>query len=644
MMAKKKKKKGRPSLLDLQKRFLKQQQSPNPSRRSSRGDPSFDATPSPPPPEFIAGDDDEDERKEKKHKLLLGLNSNSDCYQTTLSPNPFGSVSNADNEDPDDASKRRKLSAFTHRSNQMGEKGLKATDSSVHGLQVESGPTTPLPDKKLLVFILDRLQKKDTYGVFSEPVDREELPEYHEIIENPMDFATVRKKLDCGVYTNLELFEKDVFLICSNAMEYNSPDTIYFRQARTMQELAKKDFENLRQDSDDCETPPKIRKRGRPPGKKLTKLTNSSYESFSDTTPGSVEENTNGSSAYNLRKGPNSSKFNDVDAVNGVFQGSLIGKTCTNWLSDWENEFPASVLRSVIKYGKKHFAVDEYKRDTYRFPLPSGYEPSTLAALEGEQKQLIEVDDAYLEHSYARSIARFVADLGPVVRKIALKKIGSIFPVELKSGPGSTGENMSSENERSLLTTGLLPQNISGSNSVGAKRYFLQGREGVETINTQRELTSLNSNCGGMGPVTPFLLQQNSSSQPCINGSSNGLLVSYILPQMGMLRPAATMMGNSVPAEASVPRQILDIASTSNTTISPSPVYITGTDSFEANLVATARTDCGSLLAHGFGIGSFRAPELGDASFQELTRHHKQDSNPFLPELPDFALQLRMGR
>lgn len=27
------------------------------------------------------------------------------------------------------------------------------------GLQVETGPTTPLPDEKLLVFILDRLQK-----------------------------------------------------------------------------------------------------------------------------------------------------------------------------------------------------------------------------------------------------------------------------------------------------------------------------------------------------------------------------------------------------------------------------------------------------------------------------------------------------
>lgn len=34
-----------------------------------------------------------------------------------------------------------------------------------------------------------------------------QLPDYHEIIENPMDFETVRKKLDGGAYTNLELFE-----------------------------------------------------------------------------------------------------------------------------------------------------------------------------------------------------------------------------------------------------------------------------------------------------------------------------------------------------------------------------------------------------------------------------------------------------
>lgn len=45
----------------------------------------------------------------------------------------------------------------------------------------------------------------------------------------------------------------------------------------------------------------------------------------------------------------------------------------------------------MLKYGKKHFAVDEYKRDTYRFPMASGHGASSLAALVGEQKQLVEV-------------------------------------------------------------------------------------------------------------------------------------------------------------------------------------------------------------------------------------------------------------
>lgn len=34
-----------------------------------------------------------------------------------------------------------------------------------------------------------------------------QIPDYHEIIANPMDFGTVRKKLDCGAYVYLEQFE-----------------------------------------------------------------------------------------------------------------------------------------------------------------------------------------------------------------------------------------------------------------------------------------------------------------------------------------------------------------------------------------------------------------------------------------------------
>lgn len=34
-----------------------------------------------------------------------------------------------------------------------------------------------------------------------------QLPDYHDVIEHPMDFATVRKKLANGSYPTLEQFE-----------------------------------------------------------------------------------------------------------------------------------------------------------------------------------------------------------------------------------------------------------------------------------------------------------------------------------------------------------------------------------------------------------------------------------------------------
>ena len=41
-----------------------------------------------------------------------------------------------------------------------------------------------------------------------------QLPDYFEIVENPMDFSTARKKLDEGAYTNLEQFEVGLRLFC----------------------------------------------------------------------------------------------------------------------------------------------------------------------------------------------------------------------------------------------------------------------------------------------------------------------------------------------------------------------------------------------------------------------------------------------
>lgn len=45
-----------------------------------------------------------------------------------------------------------------------------------------------------------------------------------------------------------------------------------------------------------------------------------------------------------------------------------------------------------------------------------------------------------MEHSYARSLARFAANLGPVVWNFASKKLASALPPGVKFGPGYVGE------------------------------------------------------------------------------------------------------------------------------------------------------------------------------------------------------------
>ncbi|KAJ0257478.1 Uncharacterized protein HA466_0083330 [Hirschfeldia incana] len=462
----KKKKKGRPSLLDLQKRAIKQQQqlqqqqqqqqnshhdddddprsgsknpnSPNSGSRSKRRNPNPNGVSSSGSPWI---EEDDDERREKKHRLLHGLNSHSHRH----SPN---SQSGGSDLNLDEASvNRRRIgggSGFT------GEKASKATDI-LQGSPGESGPTTPLPDKKLLVFILDRLQKKDTYGVYSDPVDPDELPDYHEIITNPMDFSTLRKKLDSGAYASLEQFEGDVFLICSNAMEYNSSDTVYYRQARAIQELAKKDFENLRRDSDDEEPQsqqeqqqqqqqqPKVARRGRPPKKQPdpSSIDRTASEISADALIPGGDSSNKFSGAYNLRKTPPSNKFRQAETSVRINHNS---ETQSVWSVDWENEFPPSVVKAVNKYGMKHFNVDENRRDTYNHLPTSTQEPSVLTTLEDELKQLIPVG-LNTEYGYARSLARYAANLGPVAWKIASKRIGTVLPSGVKFGVGWVGDN-----------------------------------------------------------------------------------------------------------------------------------------------------------------------------------------------------------
>ncbi|KAK9033872.1 hypothetical protein V6N11_050054 [Hibiscus sabdariffa] len=473
---KQKKKRGRSSLLDLQKRNQLQSQhhikgndstplSPlnydsataTPPRRSSRRHPIHSSGDIDDDDQGEDGDEEEQEeegelarkkRREKKMKLVLKLPS-------SQQKSPANSESRGSDSDPEDANtgsthKKRKINSIGDGSgiadSRKEEKSVSDANPTrnTQGGQLDSGPSTVLPDKKLLLFILDRLQKKDTYGVFSEPVDPEELPDYHEVIEHPMDFGTIRKKLASGAYAILEQFEKDVFLICSNAMQYNAPDTIYYRQARSIQELAKKNFDNLRQDSDGNEAEPKVIRRGRPPTKNFKKtlgrssLEHAASEFSSDATLATGQENTLCSN-HDMRKGPLALDKSNIADLAGKFYGSrndVYSGSFTENRSDRNDE------GYVMKHGKKHFVLDENRRNSYNLIHSSAARgTSVLDTFDGERKQLLTQVGVYLEHGYTRSLARFAATLGSVAWKIASKRIQKCLPAGVNFGPGWVVEN-----------------------------------------------------------------------------------------------------------------------------------------------------------------------------------------------------------
>ncbi|XP_039719055.1 bromodomain-containing protein 1 isoform X5 [Pteropus medius] len=83
----------------------------------------------------------------------------------------------------------------------------------------------------LLRSVLDQLQDKDPARIFAQPVSLKEVPDYLDHIKQPMDFATMRKRLEAQGYRSLLEFEEDFDLIVDNCMRYNAKDTVFYRAA-----------------------------------------------------------------------------------------------------------------------------------------------------------------------------------------------------------------------------------------------------------------------------------------------------------------------------------------------------------------------------------------------------------------------------
>jgi SpoVK/Ycf46/Vps4 family AAA+-type ATPase len=69
--------------------------------------------------------------------------------------------------------------------------------------------------------LVDELSRNPKYRPFSNPVDPEDVPDYYEIVRQPLDLGTISDKINDGAYATYDLFRADLERIHTNALTYN---------------------------------------------------------------------------------------------------------------------------------------------------------------------------------------------------------------------------------------------------------------------------------------------------------------------------------------------------------------------------------------------------------------------------------------
>ncbi|KAH8066845.1 Bromodomain containing protein [Aureococcus anophagefferens] len=77
--------------------------------------------------------------------------------------------------------------------------------------------------RKALFGLVKRLSDCDANRVFQEPVDTTLVTDYLDVVAQPMDFGTMRRKVVAGAYGSLAAVERDLALIYGNCLRYNPP-------------------------------------------------------------------------------------------------------------------------------------------------------------------------------------------------------------------------------------------------------------------------------------------------------------------------------------------------------------------------------------------------------------------------------------
>ncbi|XP_072750012.1 bromodomain adjacent to zinc finger domain protein 1A isoform X1 [Anoplolepis gracilipes] len=116
---------------------------------------------------------------------------------------------------------------------------------------------------RLQELLTDIRHHRDSWPFLS-PVTKDEVPDYHDIISNPMDFGTIKYKLGNGDYETLDQFFSDCQLIFENCRLYNKEHSSVYNYVYSAGTRLRKYFEKrckeLGLNFDELFQEPKIKK------------------------------------------------------------------------------------------------------------------------------------------------------------------------------------------------------------------------------------------------------------------------------------------------------------------------------------------------------------------------------------------------
>ncbi|KAF9635751.1 hypothetical protein BFW01_g6646 [Lasiodiplodia theobromae] len=91
------------------------------------------------------------------------------------------------------------------------------------------------PNYNQLLHLLNDMQNNTNAWPFLQPVNKDEVADYYDVIKEPMDLETMESKHEKDMYPTPEDFIKDAMLIFNNCRRYNNESTPYAKAANKLE-------------------------------------------------------------------------------------------------------------------------------------------------------------------------------------------------------------------------------------------------------------------------------------------------------------------------------------------------------------------------------------------------------------------------